>query len=141
MARKRILERPDWMGGDVYVEVDDPIQVLADIVDAGTQIITSGQIGFDKKGYHERGGGPNDIQKAWGRISGNDAVIEAQKETRDALTADAAAKAKELKGEQTRKMQQDIQASQTAGALRRTASAQQRNSLGASNFTQDFLGV
>lgn len=115
---------------------------LDNLIDIATQVSTFGLAGY-KDGKFGVGTIPHGALEGVGEISGRNQARKALFDQKDTLAVESAARAKQLVDEQTRKQQQDVQASQTAGALQTSAAQQQRSQLGSAsgNLTSDFLGL
>lgn len=114
---------------------NDPFNALANVA---LNYMTYGLLGVEN-GKVKKGA----TFEVVGEINGTNAARKELMNRKDALVADREARAVEMEQEQKRAQLQDVQASQTAGALQASAASQQKSYLGqaANNLSSDFLGL
>jgi hypothetical protein len=116
---------------------------LNDLASVATQYMTHGLVSFEDgkfgKGIITRG-----LDESIGELTGRNAARGAAADARANIQAEKDAKVQQIKEEQTRKAQQDVAASKSAGLYRTSVtSTKQQNSLGGSgpDPAKDFLGL
>ena len=110
------------------------------LVNAAVNYMTLGLVGLEG-GKVTKGVTTHAVDETVGQVSGRNDARKQIMEGKDALVKEAADRAQQLKEEQNRKFQQDVNASNYAASTIAAAQAQQQNSLGSSNVTKDFLGL
>lgn len=127
---------------DGNINLSTPLDAINSIINVSLQASTSGLVGY-KDGKISKGVTTELGLEGLGEVTGRNAARKANMDATAALAEEKRAKAKQLSDEQKRKGELDVQASQTAAALRSSASQQQSNSLGggAAGMTRDFLGL
>lgn len=115
--------------------VDDPLDALGNLA---VQTLTMGIVGLDggkvSKGVVTRG-----VDESVGELSGRNAERKAIMESKDALAEEKKRRLEQTKLEDVRKGQQDLNASVTAQAVRKSSGS--KNYLGAEDPEKDFLGL
>lgn len=118
----------------------DESNPLDQIASAAVNYLTVGLVGV-KDGKLDKGVLTRGADEALGEVTGRNAARKLAFEQKDALVEEKAAKVAELKGEATKRQQQDVAASNFAGAVRSTSAARRRQSLGQPTIQTDFLGL
>ena len=119
------------------------IRTIDDVINVGTQYLTHGLVGYDD-GKFGAGVTTRAIDEGIGEVSGRNQARKAGMDAKDAVAAEAAARARQLAEERTRKQRLDVQTSVEAGLITGSQTAQQRSQLlgqAEAGMTRDFLGL
>lgn len=131
------------------VAIANPFKDLNSLANTALQISTLGIAGVDSSGKIAAGqiGGAiaHGATEVIGEVTGRNAARESTYQNNVALDNAVDANKTNLKNQAKQKQNSDIAASSTAAALRATASASNRNSLGgigiSNNSSGQFLGI
>lgn len=119
------------------------IRTLDDVINVATQYSTFGLVGFED-GKIKAGVTTRAVDEGIGEVTGRNLNRKANMEAKDAVAAEAAARAKDLADRRARKARLDVQASTEAGLILNSQDAQQRTQLlgqAEAGMTRDFLGL
>ena len=138
--RKTVERAVQDVGTAVGADLNSP-EGLMDVL---LQTATLGIAGVDSDGKIKKGVASRWGDETMGEITGQNAARKARMEAKDAVTAEAAARAKQLSDEQRRRARLDVDASTEAGLLTASDSSQQRSQLlgqAEAGMSRDFLGL
>lgn len=137
----------DPIGAVTGKEPDDnpsPLDVFTNYVNAGTQYLTGGLVGYGQNGL-QRGAVTRAGDEIIGELSGRNLARQALNEANARLVAEDAKRAQDLANERLRREQEDRSASFAASGVRAGTSYSSGGAVfgggGSYNPDQDFLGL
>lgn len=119
------------------------IRTADDFFDAAANFLTLGLVGVED-GKITKGVVTRAADEGIGELTARNQARKANMEAKDAIAAEAAARAKDLADKRARKARIDLQTSVEAGLITSSQTAQQRNQLlgqAEAGMTRDFLGL
>lgn len=127
-----------FSGGGNFFE-----NLVSDLASSTATVLTGGDM-YYKDGKLQGtpfGNLKNTVGEALGDITGRNEARKANMDAKQNLVEEKAARDQESKNNQAKAMQNDINASNYAGAVRSSADQQTRRLLGGSDLSKDFLGL